>query len=210
MDWKMNEKRKKRGGRLARRIALILTLALAIVLADVFSPTIKKWVYALLPKFDYHSAAVQLTHEMEEAGELIAVRNTDTGIMTGTVDALFFGTVSQVSAPYRYEIGLGIKLSDVKLTPGENELSVTVPQPQVLYDNFQVTGTPENNDFWGYATKERYQRMQDDQHAACREEYVSDPKHMSQAWEATCEQLGTLFRQWTGENLRLKFVHEGE
>ena len=74
----MSEKKKKRGSRLVRRVIAIVTLALAIILADIFSPYIKNWVYALLPRVDYQSAAVQLTHEMEKAGELIAVRNRNT------------------------------------------------------------------------------------------------------------------------------------
>jgi hypothetical protein len=147
---------------------------------------------------------------MEKAGELIAVRHTDTGVMTGAINAKFLGTVSQVTAPYLYEIGMGVKLTDVKLAPEETRLTVTVPQAQVLYDNFQITGNIQNNDFWGFASQQRYQQMQDEQQAACRQSYLDDPRFMEQAWEAACEQLETLFRQWTGENLQLRFLREGE
>ena len=206
----MREKKRRRGSRLLKRIVLILTLALAIILADVFSPYIKKWMAGFLPHINYETAAVQLTHEMEKAGELIATRYTDTGIMTGDLKALFLGTVGNVTAPYLYEIGLGVKLEDVKLTPEENELKVTVPAPQMLYDSFQVTGEPESKDFWRLTGEQQYQRMQDAQQETCREKYVSDPAVMQQVWEAVCEQLETLFRQWTGENLQLRFLREGE
>ena len=204
------ERKRRRVPRLLRRLAAIVTLALALILANTFSPYIKNWVYRLLPGVDYQSAVTRLTHEMEKAGELIAVRHTDTGVMTGTIDALFLGTVSKVSAPYLYEIGLGIKLEDVKLTPGETELTVTVPKPQVLYDHFQVTGDIQNDDFWGLATQQRYQKMLDERQTACRQSYLNDPQCLEKAWEAACEQLGTLFRQWTGENLQLRFLREGE
>ena len=209
---KMREenRERRRPPRIARRLILIVTLALALILADMLSPTVKSWVYRLLPHVDYQSAAVQLTHEMEKAGELIAVRHTDTGIMTGTINAKFLGTVSQVTAPYLYEIGLGVKLEDVKLTAGESELTVTVPRAQVLYDHFQVTGDIQNNDFWGLNTQQRYQQMLDERQAACRQGYLNDPQFMQEAWEASCEQLETLFRQWTGENLQLRFLREGE
>lgn len=196
--------------RLLRRLGAIVALALALTLANVFSPFLKNWFSYLLPRVDYSSAAERLTHEMVKAGELIAVRHTDTGVMTGSIDALFLGTVSKVSAPYLYEIGLGIKLENVALTPGETELVVSVPRPQALYDHFQVTGDVQNDDFWGLATQQRYQQMLNEQHAACRETYLNDPKFMEQAWEASCEQLETLFRQWTGENLRLRFLPDGE
>ena len=204
------KRRKRRWPRILRRLAAIAALALALVLADVMSPYIKNWMYRVLPHLDYHAAAERLTHEMEKAGELIAVRHTDTGVMTGTINAKFLGTVSQVTAPYLYEIGLGIKLEDVKLSPDEAQLTVTVPQAQALYDHFQVTGEIRNNDFWGLASQQRYQQMLDEQQAACRQAYLDDPQFMQQAWEAACEQLEILFRQWTGESLQLRFLREGE
>lgn len=203
-------RKKRRAPRLLRRLGAIVALALAITLANVFSPIMKNWFSGLLPKVDYNSAAERLTHEMVKAGELIAVRHTDTGVMTGSIDALFLGTVSRVTAPYQYEIGLGIRLEDVKLTAGETELTVTVPRPQALYDHFQVTGDVQNDDFWGLASQQRYQQMLDEQQAACRKAYLDDPQCLEQAWEAACEQLETLFRQWTGENLQLRFLREGE
>ena len=203
-------RKKRRAPRLLRRLGAIVALALAITLANVFSPIMKNWFSGLLPKVDYNSAAERLTHEMVKAGELIAVRHTDTGVMTGSIDALFLGTVSRVTAPYQYEIGLGIRLEDVKLTAGETELTVTVPKPQALYDHFQVTGDVKNDDFWGLASQQRYQQMLDEQQAACRQTYLDDPQCLEQAWEAACEQLETLFRQWTGENLQLRFLREGE
>ena len=203
-------RKKRRAPRLLRRLGAIVALALAITLANVFSPIMKNWFSGLLPKVDYNSAAERLTHEMVKAGELIAVRHTDTGVMTGSIDALFLGTVSRVTAPYQYEIGLGIRLEDVKLTAGETELTVTVPKPQALYDHFQVTGDVQNDDFWGLASQQRYQQMLDEQQAACRKAYLDDPQCLEQAWEAACEQLETLFRQWTGENLQLRFLREGE
>ncbi|MBR4538681.1 MAG: DUF4230 domain-containing protein [Clostridia bacterium] len=210
MRERTERRRSGRAPRLLRRLGAIVALALALTLANVFSPFIKNWFSRFLPSVDYSSAVERLTHEMVKAGELISVRHTDTGVMTGSIDALFLGTVSKVSAPYLYEIGLGIKLEDVKLTPGETELTVTVPHAQVLYDHFQVTGDVQNDDFWGLATQQRYQQMLDERHAACRQAYLDDPKCMERAWEAACEQMETLFRQWTGEELQLRFLREGE
>ncbi len=210
MNMREEHNRKKRAPRLLRRLILIVTLALALILADVMSPYVKNWLYHVLPSVDYHSAAVLLTHEMEKAGELIAVRFTDTGMMTGEISALLFGTVSKLSAPYLYEIGLGIKLEDVKLKAGETELTVTVPSAQVLYDDFRVTGDIQSEDFWGLYNQQRYQQLLDDRHTACRQGYLDDPEYMEKAWEAACEQLETLFLQWTGENLQLRFLREGE
>ena len=214
-DYEREERRpKRRGGPcrraltwLPRKIGLVAVLALAIVLASYFSPYITGWLNQVIFRIDYQKTATQLTHEMEKVGELIAVRNTDTGVLDGDIKAKLIGSVSHITAPYTYEIGLGVKLENVTLTPEEARLIVTVPDAEMLYDKFEVTGKPENKDFWGLSTQERYQAMLNEQQAVCREAYLNDPTYMEQAWESSCEQLRALFFQWTGERLQIEFVH---
>ena len=217
-DYEREDRRPKRKGGpgrraltwLPRKIGLVVMLALAIVLASYFSPYITGWLNQVLFRIDYRQTATQLTHEMEKVGELIATRNTDTGVLDGDIKAKLIGSVSHITVPYTYEIGLGVKLENVSLTPEETRLVVAVPDAEILYDRFEVTGKPENNDFWGLSTQERYQAMLNAQQAECRKAYLDDPTHMEQAWEASCEQLKALFLQWTGESLRLEFVHAND
>ncbi len=204
--------RRRRGGRraltwLPRKIGLIVALALAIVLASYFSPYITGWLNRVLFRIDYRQTATQLTHEMREVGELIALRNTDTGVLDGDIKAKLIGSVSHITVPYTYEIGLGVKLEKVTLTPEENRLVVAVPDAEMLYDRFEVTGKVDNRDFWGLSTQDRYQTMLNEQQNVCRKAYLDNPECMEQAWKSSCEQLKALFLQWTGESLRLEFVH---
>ena len=204
--------RRRRGGRraltwLPRKIGLIVALALAIVLASYFSPYITGWLNRVLFRIDYRQTATQLTHEMREVGELIALRNTDTGVLDGDIKAKLIGSVSHITVPYTYEIGLGVKLEKVTLTPEENRLVVAVPDAEMLYDRFEVTGKGDNRDFWGLSTQDRYQTMLNEQQNVCRKAYLDNPECMEQAWKSSCEQLKALFLQWTGESLRLEFVH---
>ena len=204
--------RRRRGGRraltwLPRKIGLIVALALAIVLASYFSPYITGWLNRVLFRIDYRQTATQLTHEMREVGELIALRNTDTGVLDGDIKAKLIGSVSHITVPYTYEIGLGVKLEKVTLTPEENRLVVAVPDAVMLYDRFEVTGKVDNRDFWGLSTQDRYQTMLNEQQNVCRKAYLDNPECMEQAWKSSCEQLKALFLQWTGESLRLEFVH---
>ena len=204
--------RRQRGGRraltwLPRKIGLIVALALAIVLASYFSPYITGWLNRVLFRIDYRQTATQLTHEMREVGELIALRNTDTGVLDGDIKAKLIGSVSHITVPYTYEIGLGVKLEKVTLTPEENRLVVAVPDAEMLYDRFEVTGKVDNRDFWGLSTQDRYQTMLNEQQNVCRKAYLDNPECMEQAWKSSCEQLKELYLQWTGESLRLEFVH---
>ena len=192
---------------LPRKIGLIVVLALAIVLASYFSPYITGWLNQVLFHIDYQQTATQLTHEMQEVGELIALRNTDTGVLDGDIKAKLIGSVSHITVPYTYEIGLGVKLEKVTLIPEETRLVVSVPDAEMLYDRLEVTGKVENRDFWGLSTQDRYQSMLNEQQDACRKAYLEDPECMEQAWKSSCEQLKALFLQWTGESLRLEFTH---
>ena len=204
--------RRRCGGRraltwLPRKIGLIVALALAIVLASYFSPYITGWLNRVLFRIDYRQTATQLTHEMREVGELIALRNTDTGVLDGDIKAKLIGSVSHITVPYTYEIGLGVKLEKVTLTPEENRLVVAVPDAEMLYDRFEVTGKVDNRDFWGLSTQDRYQTMLNEQQNVCRKAYLDNPECMEQAWKSSCEQLKAMFLQWTGESLRLEFIH---
>ena len=192
---------------LPRKIGLIVALALAIVLASYFSPYITGWLNQVLFRVDYRQTATQLTHEMQEVGEFIAIRHTDTGVLDGDIRAKLIGSVSHITVPYTYEIGLGVKLEKVTLTPEETRLVVAVPDAEMLYDRFEVTGKTESRDFWGLSNQDRYQSMLNQRQEACRKAYLEDPECMEQAWKSSCEQLKALFLQWTGENLRLEFTH---
>ena len=196
--------------RLVRWFLRVAALALAIALAAALFPYARDWLGSLLPQGKYERTSTLLAHEMEKAGELTAVRHMDTGRMSTRTDALIIGTVQQVTVPYAYEIGLGFSLSDVRLTPDEAGITVQVPPVRVLYDSFQVTGDPEVKDFWYRLTEAQYQKMLNDQAAACRAGYESSTEFMEEAWDAACEALEKLFSQWSGEHLPLRFIHAAE
>lgn len=202
-----NEQRRRRHPwRWVKRAFRLALLCALIALGILYYNPISRFLSALIYGVDYTATAQLLSHEMETVGELITLRSVDTGILTGTIKAKFLGTVSEISVPYEYEIGMGIRLSDVQLRPEEYSLTVAVPKAQVLYDSFQVTGEATGSDFLGQATKSRYQKLQDDQHQICREGYENDADTLRQAWDSACEQLRSLFSQWSGQNLSLDFV----
>ena len=203
----------RRAGRwIGRKIFGIIATALVITLVLALLPYVRGWIGGFLPGLDYEKMSELLTHEMEKAGELIAVRYTDTGLMSGTVS-----TFVSMKAPYTYEVGFGLKLADVALNPVEEGIVVEVPDARALYDSFNVTGDPVISDPFGLVAKDRmmgngdlYQRLVDDEHTACRLRYENDPEYSRQAWDAAVEQLSELFRQWSGEELSLEFIHASD
>lgn len=192
--------------RIFRGLFRILCFSLVISLAAVMFPYVRSWVAEVMPQGKYDRLSTQLTHEMEKAGELTALRLKDTGVMTATTDALFIGSVQEVKAPYAYEIGLGIDLTAVSLTASDTGILVSVPPAQMLYDSFQITGDPEIRDFWYRLTEARYQEMINAQAAACRSTYLENEDQMENAWRAACEALEKLMAQWADQALPLTFV----
>ena len=201
----MSEK-KPLARRLLSPVGRVISLALVLCLAAALFPYVRDLVGNMLPGANYQRISTLLTHEMEQVGDLIAVRHRDTGVMEAGMQALLVGSVNSVKAPYAYEIGLGISVKDVELTPEEDGITVSVPAARVLYDSFQITGEPEISDFWHLLGEENYQRLVDDQAAACRREYEDDPEILEEAWRAACGELSRLFAQWAGRDVPLRFT----
>ena len=191
---------------LGKRLVRIISSALAIILAAVLFPYMKPWLSDLLPEGKYQRLSVLLTHELEEAGEMTVLKYSDTGIMHTETNALFLGKIQEVTVPYAYEVGFGFKLSDVHVRPDENGLAVYLPEIIILYDTFQATDNPEIKDFWNLLSQKQYQKMLDDQAAACRKEYASNDLYRQETWDAACKALDGLFKQWSGQSLALTFL----
>ena len=191
--------------RLMKWILRPICLGLALVIGAALYPYARNLINDLLPRGKYEQAAEKLTHQMEKAGELTAVTYQDTGVMKASTSALLIGNVQQVKAPYSYKIGLGIRLDEVELIATETGIIVRLPEAQMIYDSFQITGDPQISDFWYHLTEERYQQMINDQAKKCREEYLDDVHYLEEAWKAACDALDKLLIQWAGENLPLQF-----
>lgn len=192
--------------RLLKRILRVISLALALTIAFALYPYARDWLKSHMPQGKYERISTLLTHELQEAGELTAVRFQDTGVMHTETNALFLGSVQEVTVPYAYEIGLGFPLSEVTIQAQGSVIQVSIPEIRMLYDSFQVTGEPEVRDFWYQLTESRYQKMLDDQAKSCREAYQDPDLVKEAAWDAACKALESLFSQWADESLILSFV----
>ena len=194
----------------SKLILRTLATALAITLAIVLLPYARDWIASILPRGKFERVSILLSRKVENADDLVTLRCTDTGIMAAETNALFIGTVQQVNVPYSYEIGFGIPLKEITFDAVEDGVCVSLPLIRMLYDSFQVTGEPKVSDFWYPLTEQRYQKMLDEQAAACQAEYLSNDAIIDQAWNATCKALEDLFSQWAGDNISFTFIASTE
>ncbi len=185
--------------RILKFFVRIVAMAAAILLVITFYPYVQEWVSTLLPSGKYVQTSTLLTHEMQKVGKLTAVRHTDTGVMVASMQAALIGDVNKVSVEYQYEIGLGIDLGQVQLTAGEDGITVSVPPVEMIYDQFVPTKSPAVTDIFHLLTEAKYQEMLNSQSAACQKEYLDDAACMQEAWDAACEALLGLMRQWGGD-----------
>ncbi len=225
---RFKQNKSAKGGRfwrwLRRWLIRIAIIALVVLLAYNLFPYFVRWIGSLIPGAKVEIDTDFLSHKMEEAGELIAVRVTDTGVLeakTGILGA----TTATFKAAYSFEVGFGVNLKEVSLKAAEDGLTVEVPEAKILYDSFEIVGEPEIWDptgvqFWNrlLGKGDLYQQLVNEQHAACLAEYTENAEYMQTAWEKTCDQLGDFLRgvvseeygDKAGKTLQLTFVHPGE
>lgn len=193
----------KRIGKFVLRVA---SLALALMLAWTAYPYVRDFALRVFGDIDYDRSARLISHEMEKLGEMTSLRLTDEGVMDAAVDALLVGKVASISAAYRYEIGFGVDLSAAVVSRAGEGIAVALPEAVMLYDSFEVTDAPKIKDFFSLVTEKKYQALLSEQARECRAKYVEDASVIEQAWEAACDALKTLFRQWTGEPVDCAFT----
>lgn len=185
--------------RIGTYFAKIIATALVICLVVVCLPQIKTLVEALFPGVSgsAYTTATLLKREMQKMGKLTAVEYTDTGVLVSTIPAALIGDAQKVSIPYSYQISFGVNLADIMVRADEDgSLTFFVPSVVMINDKLTVTGKAEVYDFWIPLTDERYQQILDEQAATLRESYLSNADIQAQAWDATVEQLRTLFSKW--------------
>ena len=205
-------RRRKRGGWLRRKLIGLIALAVVVALTIAFFPYIRAWVIRLLPRLDYAHASEILSQTMEEKGDYVADEVTIEGVLYGTqsVDIIIKIPYLSVEADYIYKAQIGVKLSEVRLTPLEDRLVVTVPDMAVLYDSITINGEPRYDDFWSLQSQANFQKLVANQREDCNRIVSEDQEKMAQAWQHTCAQLSDWFEQWIGEELTLTFAHPGE
>lgn len=185
----------------------LLSIAIVIFLIITFWPSIRSWLAGMLPNSQFEHTSTQLSHTMESKGDLVIATYTDTGVAYAKKDAALIGTVAEVNVPYQYEINFGFPLSEVTLTATEKGITVKIPPIRVLSENFSVTGEVKKNDFWRLIDENSYQRIINDQAAACLAQYTANDAYATDLWNAACKALTTSLCEWSGDaDLPLTYV----
>lgn len=196
-------------------LAKVLASAATIVLVVVALPYGSELAARYLPDLGHRAeiAAETLTRRFEESARLETVKIEEEGVLTSSTNALFLGTVQQVTVNYRYEVSLGIDLREVSVRQEGRALTLVLPAMEVLADSLTPLSI-NRRDFWYPLTDKQRRTMLENERLSCRERCLSEQRASEAAWEQTCRMLDATIAQWlddaAGVSIRYERKNQGE
>lgn len=182
-----------------RWAAKTLGVALAIVLAVILLPYASRLAGKLLPDLSDRAvtASVTLSQQMQQSARLETMLINEEGVVSSSTDALFIGTVQQVSVHYAYQASIGIDLRKVEVIPRGNTLTLVLPAFEVLTDSITPM-TIDREDFWYPLTDDQLGKLLEDECLRCRSAYLDEYALTDEAWDQACQALDATVAQWLG------------
>lgn len=183
--------------RLLRYLARVAATALTIVLIVVLLPYASRWASSILP--DLGGAALNtsilLSHQMQESARLETATVEDEGVLNASTNAMFLGTVQNVTIQYMYRASLGIDLRKVEIKVEGSTVTLLLPEIEILSDSLTPVQTVKD-DFWYPLTEERRQKLLQDELDKCRERCLTEYATSDEAWQNTVSALSDTVSAW--------------
>ena len=194
----------------AKWLGSLLGKVLATVLVIVLLPYAAKMVEAVMP--DLSGAAVNtsvmLSKKLADSARLETNVLDVEGVLNSQTNAMFIGTVQDVSIAYKYHASVGIDLSKVGMSVSGNTITFQLPEMEILADSLIPTAI-ERDDFWYPLTDARRQQLLDNERAACAKKQLAELNASEDAWENTVSALEATVADWmTSVKGSLKFRYE--
>lgn len=183
--------------KLLRWLARVAGTALTIVLIVVLLPYVSRWASSILP--DLGGAALNtsilLSHQMQESARLETATVEDEGVLNASTNAMFLGTVQNVTIQYMYRASLGIDLRKVEIKVEGSTVTLLLPEIEILSDSLTPVQTVKD-DFWYPLTEERRQKLLQDELDKCRERCLTEYAASDEAWQNTVSALSDTVSAW--------------
>ena len=190
---------------LAKILATIVTILLVIVLL----PHARRLAERMLPDLSDRAvtASQVLAQRFEESARLETMQVSEEGVLTSSTQALFLGTVQQVTIHYLYEASLGIDLRRVGIEARGRTMTLMLPDMEVLADSIAPQRI-DRQDFWYPLTDSQREKMLAIEREACRTRYLEEYAASEDAYQQICRTLDATIAQWLGDASGLTIVYE--
>lgn len=194
-------------------LARVIGGALSLILVIVLLPYASRLANAVLPDLSDRAvtASVTLSQQFQESARLETVTVSEEGVLTSATDALFLGTVRQVTIQYRYEASLGLDLRKVTFRANGSTLTLFLPPMEVLADSLTPLSI-DRDDFWYPLTDKQREAMLEEERTQRRQACLAEYAVSDAAWEQTCHALEATISGWLGDaaGLTLRFERQTE
>ena len=183
--------------RLLRYLARVAATALTIVLIVVLLPYASRWASSILPDFGGAAlnTSILLSHQMQQSARLETATVEDEGVLNASTNAMFLGTVQNVTIQYMYRASLGIDLRKVEIKVEGSAVTLLLPEIEILSDSLTPVQTVKD-DFWYPLTEERRQKLLQDELDKCRERCLTEYAASDEAWQNTVSALSDTVSAW--------------
>lgn len=183
--------------RTGKWLAKVVGRAIGIVIVIVLLPYAARLAGRFLPDLSDRAVTASqiLSQRFEESARLETMKIEEDGILSSSTNALFLGTVQQVSIHYRYEASLGVDLRKVTMVADGNRLILTLPPMELIADSLTPLSI-NRDDFWYPLTDKQRQSLLDRERLACRERHLREQAESEEAWRQTCRMFDETIAQW--------------
>ena len=198
---------KRFGKWLAKRAGTALTLVLVIVLL----PYATRIVRSILPEPGGTAieASIILSEKLQDSARLETEIRDISGVFNSKLNALFLGTVQDVTISYDYHASVGIDLAKISYRViNDHLLELQLPMPEVLSDSLSPSSTAKH-DFWYPLTESRRDRLIEAEKLSRRQEILTEIADSEDFWERTERALNGTVAQWLsafGGGLQLRYA----
>lgn len=192
-----------------RWIGSVIGGALTLVMVVVLLPYASTLAAKIMPDEGRSAIKVSavLASHFAEAARLETFTVEADGVLNEEFKASFVGTVGSINLRYTYQGSFGIDLKKVVFRVTGNQITLVLPEAEVLQDSLRPTEV-HRDDFWvpGF-TDADYEQLIEDERIARREAVLAENEEA--IWQATVSALESTFSEWLKgivSNAKIEYV----
>lgn len=144
---------------------------------------------------EIRTQSIVLMQKLEASSRLEVLTVEEDGETLFNTNVILLGTVGRTSIRYRYTASIGIDLSRVKIQTAQDKIIFILPDPEILNDGVEAMKINKQN-LLSYAIDKKTETMLQEIRMKCRNDYLTDPDHMSKAWDYTVQAFEKTVCEW--------------
>ncbi len=176
----------------------IVGSALAVALVIALTPPLIGWLDEL-PFFQNekiaYSESILLSRQLQESAKLVTTTVEEEREKPIDLAVPVLGEVRNDIIYYVYNASIGIDLRKVKMSVNMREITLTLPELEVITDGATITEI-KRDDFLYPMTDEEIQEVLAEEIEECREHYLQENQESEEVWKNTLSAIDSTISKW--------------